>query len=114
MVGMMHPHFILQICRKPHPLIVSNCGVHLDQQTCLWNVVDYQEQPFNNNRIPQIIWDSRYKCLVYIACTTQMSAYFGFIPISPLKVYYLSNYWDKQITDVIALVSSCTLIDLAS
>ena len=41
-----------------------------------------------DNRIPQLIWDNRYRCSHYLQCTAQMDTHFGFIPITPLQEYH--------------------------
>ena len=55
----------------------------------------------HNKRIPQHIWDNRTECQEYQHCLQQTGNVFGFIPLTPLKLYQGQHiHWDK-IPDII-------------
>ena len=41
----------------------------------------------DKKRIPDYIWDHRTKCQDYQNCVTQTGTAFGFVPLTPLKLY---------------------------
>ena len=38
----------------------------------------HAQEVSSDNKIPQLIWDNRYNCTYYVACTSQMSVPFEF------------------------------------